>query len=59
MTLENFAHKTCYDYVEAYDVTLICTLFIKILYSSCMHYNKKTYRNFFLKITQKKCQNLL
>jgi hypothetical protein len=39
-TLENFARKTYYDYFQTYDVTLICSLFVKILYSSYMLYNK-------------------
>ena len=26
MTLEKFTHKTCYDYFQAYDLTLICSL---------------------------------
>jgi hypothetical protein len=37
-TLEYFAHKTCYDYFQAYDVTLICSLFVRILYFSYMLY---------------------
>jgi hypothetical protein len=40
-TLENFARKTCYDYFQAYDITLICSLFVKILYFKYMHYYKK------------------
>jgi hypothetical protein len=30
-TLKNFARKTSYDYFEAHDVTLIFSLFTKIL----------------------------
>jgi hypothetical protein len=41
MILENFARKTCYDYFQAYDVILICSLFVRILYFSYMLYNKK------------------
>jgi hypothetical protein len=45
-TLENFARKTCYDYFQAYDVTLICSPFIRILYSSYMlYYIKKRIGN--------------
>ena len=40
-TLENFAHKTCYDYFQAYDVNLICLVLVRILYSDYMLYNKK------------------
>jgi hypothetical protein len=39
-TLENFVHKTCCNYFQAYDVTLICSLFVRILYSIYMLYNK-------------------
>jgi hypothetical protein len=31
-TLENFTRKTCYDYFQAYDIPLICSLFIRIIY---------------------------
>jgi hypothetical protein len=31
-TLKNFARKTCYDHFQAYDVTLICSLFVRITY---------------------------
>jgi hypothetical protein len=24
MTIENFTRKTCYDYFQVYDITLIC-----------------------------------
>jgi hypothetical protein len=45
-TLENFACKTCYDYFQACDMTLICSLFVRILYSSYMlYYGKKRIRN--------------
>ena len=44
MILENFARKTCYDYFQAHDVTLMCSLFVKILYSNYPLYNKKTYK---------------
>jgi hypothetical protein len=40
-TLENFTHKTCYDYFQAYDITSICSLFVRILYFNYMHYYKK------------------
>jgi hypothetical protein len=43
-TLENFTRKTCYDYFQAYDITLICSLFVRILYFNYMLYYKKTYR---------------
>jgi hypothetical protein len=39
--LENFTYKTCYDYFQAYDITLICSLFLRILYFSYMLYYKK------------------
>jgi hypothetical protein len=28
MILENFTLKTCYDYFQVYDTTLICSLFV-------------------------------
>jgi hypothetical protein len=31
-TLENFTRKTCYDYFQAYDITLIFSLFVRVLY---------------------------
>jgi hypothetical protein len=40
-TLENFTQKMCYDYFQAYDITLICSLFVKILYFNYMLYYKK------------------
>jgi hypothetical protein len=40
-TLENFTRKTCYDYFQAYDIILICSLFVRILYFNYMHYYKK------------------
>jgi hypothetical protein len=39
--VENFTHKTCYDYFQAYDITLICSLFVRILYFSYMLSYKK------------------
>jgi hypothetical protein len=40
-TLENFTRKTCYDYFQVYDITLICSLFVRILYFNYMlYYNK-------------------
>jgi hypothetical protein len=42
MILENFTHKTCYDYFQVYDITLICSLFVRILYFNYMLYYKKT-----------------
>jgi hypothetical protein len=45
-TLKNFALKTCYDYFQAYDVTLICPVLVRILHSNYMLYNiKKLIRN--------------
>jgi hypothetical protein len=41
MTLENFTHKTCDDYFQVYDITLICLLFVRILYFNYMLYYKK------------------
>jgi hypothetical protein len=38
---KNFARKTYYDYFQAYDITLIYSLFVRILYSSYMLYYKK------------------
>jgi hypothetical protein len=40
-TLENFIHKTCYDYFQVYDIILICSLFVRILYFNYMLYYKK------------------
>jgi hypothetical protein len=40
-TLKNFILKTCYDYFQAYNITLIFSLFVKILYFNYMHYYKK------------------
>jgi hypothetical protein len=40
-TLENFTRKTCYDYFLVYDITLICSLFVRILYFDYMLYYKK------------------
>jgi hypothetical protein len=40
-TLENFARKTCYNYFQAYDVTFICSVLIRIPHSNSMLYNKK------------------
>jgi hypothetical protein len=40
-TLENFACKTCYNYIQAYDVILICLILVKILYSNYMLYYKE------------------
>ena len=33
-TLKKFRRKTCYDYFQAYDITLMCSLFVRILYFS-------------------------
>jgi hypothetical protein len=41
MTLENFARKMCYDYFQVYDVILICSVLVRILYSNYMLYNKE------------------
>jgi hypothetical protein len=38
MALENFTRKMCYDYFQAYDITLICSLFVRILYFNYMLY---------------------
>ena len=43
MILENFASKMCYDHFQAYNITLIYSLFIRILYSSYMLYYKNIY----------------
>jgi hypothetical protein len=40
-TLENFTRKTYYDYFPVYDITLICSLFVTILYFNYMLYRKK------------------
>jgi hypothetical protein len=40
-TLTNFASKTCYDYFQVYDITLICILFVRILYFNYMLYYEK------------------
>jgi hypothetical protein len=54
-TLENFTRKTCYDYFQAYDISLICSLFVGILYFNYMlYYIKKRIRNI-IKIAQKQC----
>jgi hypothetical protein len=68
-TLENFARKTCYDYFCTYDVTLICSLLVRILYSSYMLYRiKKRTGNIVKNCTKtitcdkciiKLCQNML
>jgi hypothetical protein len=55
MTLENFTCKTCYDYFQVYDITLICLLFVRILYFNYMLYNKKTCIGNIVKIAQKQC----
>jgi hypothetical protein len=39
-TLENFARKASYNYFQAYDVTLMSSIFVRILYSSYMLHNK-------------------
>ena len=54
MTLENFACKTCYDYFLVYDITLICSLFVRILNFNYMLYFKKNIENI-VKIAQKQC----
>jgi hypothetical protein len=36
MILENFVRKTSYDYFQAYGITLIYSLFVRILYFSYM-----------------------
>ena len=43
-TLENFTHKMCYDYFQAYDTTLICSLFVRIPYLVICFIIKETYR---------------
>jgi hypothetical protein len=40
-TLKNFTRKTRYDYFQVYDITLICSLFVRILYFNYMLYYKK------------------
>jgi hypothetical protein len=40
-TLENFAYKTRYDCFQAYDVILICSILVRILYFNYMLYNKE------------------
>jgi hypothetical protein len=55
MTVEKFARKMWYAYFQAYDVTLICSLFVRLLYSNYMLYNKKTYR----KHSKKLCKNIV
>jgi hypothetical protein len=40
-TLENFTRKTYYDYFQVYDITLICSLFVRILYFNYMLYYEK------------------
>jgi hypothetical protein len=52
-TLENFAHKTYYDYFQTYDVTLICSLFVRILYSTYMLNIKYIYIGNIVKICTK------
>ena len=56
MTLENFARKMCYDYFQAYDVTLICLLFVRILYSNYILYNNLKMYN---KCTTSLCKKIL
>jgi hypothetical protein len=51
-TLENFTRKTYYDYFQVYDITLICSLFVGILYFNYMLYYKKRIENI-VKIAQK------
>jgi hypothetical protein len=41
MILENFTRKTYYDYFQVYDITLIYSLFVRILYFNYMLYYKK------------------
>ena len=40
-TVENFTHKTSYNYFQAYGITLIYSLFVRILYFNYMLYYKK------------------
>jgi hypothetical protein len=40
-TLVNFAGKMCDDYFKTYDITLVCSLYVRILCSSYMLYNNK------------------
>jgi hypothetical protein len=40
--LENLTRKMCYDYFQVYDIPLICSLFVRILYFNYMLYYKKT-----------------
>jgi hypothetical protein len=40
-TLENFTRKMCYDYFQVYDTTLICSVFVRILYFNYMLYYKQ------------------
>jgi hypothetical protein len=39
--LKNIARKTCYDNFQVYNVILICSILVRILYSSYMLYNKE------------------
>jgi hypothetical protein len=54
-TLENFTGKMCYDYFQAYDITFICSLFVRILFFNYMHYYKKKRIGNIIKIVQKQC----
>jgi hypothetical protein len=54
-TLENFTRKTCYDYFQVYDIILICSLFVRILYFNYMLYYKKKHIGNIVKIAQKQC----
>jgi hypothetical protein len=54
-TLEDFTCKTCYDYFQVYDITLICSLFVRILYFNYMLYYKKERIGNIVKIAQKQC----
>jgi hypothetical protein len=42
MTLEKFTRKMCYYYFQAYNIILICSLFVGILYFSNMLYYVKS-----------------
>jgi hypothetical protein len=54
-TLENFTRKTCYGYFQVYDIILICSLFVRILYFNYMLYYKKKRIGNIVKIAQNKC----
>jgi hypothetical protein len=54
-TLENFTYKMCFDYFQVYEITLICSLSVRILYFNYMLYYKKKRIGNIVKIAQKQC----